>query len=94
MRDSPPQWLRDRLGPRPTGLGGVVWNEAAGRAAQHHTAYELPDTTCLGPQPRIIDRDAYATSHRHCVDAMARLTEIVGRTHAIETPGRSLGIEL
>jgi hypothetical protein len=67
---------------------------AAGRLAQHHTAFGLPDTALLGEPPRSLGNDAYASSHRAAVQAIERLDRALGRQPAIEPPQRSLGISL
>jgi hypothetical protein len=62
--------------------------------AQHHTAFEPPDTTLLGEPPHPLGNEACASSHRAAVQAIERLDWALGRQPAIEPPQRSLGISL
>jgi conjugative relaxase-like TrwC/TraI family protein len=88
----PPTRVVERLGPPPEGAAARLWLDAAGRLAQHHTAFGLPDTTLLGEPPRLMGDGAYASSHRAAVQAIGRLDRSLGAQ--IETPHRSLGLSL
>ncbi|MDP8950153.1 MAG: hypothetical protein M3N00_07925, partial [Actinomycetota bacterium] len=90
-----PTYVVDRLGPRPSaGPTAALWEDAAGQLMQHHTAFDLEDGTLLGQHPRLVEDDAYTTSHRAAVAAITRLDRALGRQPEIEPPHQSLGISL
>jgi hypothetical protein len=91
---SRPAKVIERLGPPPEGDAALLWLDAAGCVAQHHTAFELPRTTLRGEPPRSMSDDAYASSRRAVVQAVERLDRALGRQPAIEPPHRSLGLSL
>lgn len=85
----------EHLGPKPASAASAsLWLDAAGRLAQHRAAFEQPDATLLGRQPRLIGDDAYAASHRAAVEAMERFDRALGRQLEIEPPHRALGMSL
>ncbi len=89
----PPAYHIGRLGRRPAGGGAAaLWDDAAGRVAQHHAAFKMPEQKLLGPEPRLLDDNAYTASRGAAVAAIDRLDRVFGRQPEIEPPHRSLGI--
>lgn len=83
----------DRVGPRPRdAAAAALWDEAAGRLAQHQAAWEVSEGAGRRPQP--FGDDAYALSHRAAVATAERLDRALGRQPEIEPPHRSLGLSL
>ncbi len=90
-----PAMVMERLGPSPVrGPERDLWQDTAGRLAQHHAAFELHGTTLAGPTPRPFGPDAYAASHWAALQAVERLDRTLGRQPEIEPPHRSLGRSL
>ncbi len=90
-----PEVVLDRIGLSPSsGPERELWQDTAGRLAQHHLAFELHGTTLAGPTPRPFGQDAYAASHWAAVQAVERLDRALGRQPEIEPPHRSLGRSL
>lgn len=90
-----PAVVLERLGTPPVrGPERDLWQDTAGRLAQHHLAFELGGTTLAGPTPRPFGQDAYAASHWAAVQAVERLDRALGRQPEIEPPSRSLGRSL
>lgn len=70
----------DHLGPEPEGAAaGELWQDAAGRIAQHRAAFDITDGTLLGAQPSYFTVDAYAISHRAAVSSIDQLDRALGR---------------
>ena len=85
----PPDYLVDRLGPRPEyGAAANLWDEAAARIDQHCTAF---DVTTLG-RSRGWDDTAFDASQRAASKACDALDRTVGRVHAIEPLGLELSL--
>lgn len=85
----------EHLGRKPANeTDAALWIDAVGRLAQHHAAFDLPGTTLLGRQPRLIGDDVYASSHGAAAQAIDRLDRALGRQPEIEPPRQSLGISL
>ncbi len=85
----------EHLGRKPADdAGAALWVDAVGRLAQHHAAFELPGTTLLGRQPRLVGDDVYASSHQAARQAIDRLDRPLGRQPEIEPPHMSLGLSL
>jgi conjugative relaxase-like TrwC/TraI family protein len=84
--------ILDRLGSRPLDASGArLWEEAAGRLAQHQAAWDLPDV--IGRHPQLLGDDAYALSHQAAARTAEQLDRALGRVE-IEPPYRSMGISL
>ena len=78
------------IGDRPApGPAARQWDAAAGRLAQHQTAYDITDG--VGRLPRALERSAYIASREDVEDLISPLAQpAVGRRMQIE----SRGIEL
>ena len=89
-----PTTVRAAVGERPAAGGPLgLWEDAAGRLAQHHAAFESPSTTVDRQQFRSFD-DPYEVSNRAAVQALERLDRALGRQPEVEPPHRSLGLSL
>lgn len=83
----------DRVGRRPHDPAAAqLWDEAAGRLAQHQAAWDLADA--IGRRPQLLGDDAYALSHGAAVANVERLDRALGRELQIEPPSRSLSRSL
>jgi hypothetical protein len=90
-----PTVVIDVLGPRPhDGAGEALWEEAAGRLAQHHAAYGQPGGDLLGRKPRLMGDEAYAASYWPTAKAIEHLDHALGRAPEMEPPHHSLGRSL
>ena len=84
-----PDAVTNTLGHRPTpGPAARAWDHAAGRLAQHQTAFDITDG--LGPQPRWIDNTAYTQNHHELDELVSTLRPVPQRTIKIELPGIEL----
>lgn len=90
----PPDYVVERLGPRPkSGSAVELWDEAAARIDQHRVAFDVADVcpTLDSPLP-VWERSAFATSQREAANACDRLDRSLGRGREIEPPGLELEI--
>jgi conjugative relaxase-like TrwC/TraI family protein len=91
----PPDYVVDRLGPRPpAGQTAALWEDAAGQLMQHHTAFGVEGGAPLSRKPLPLDNDAYTASHRAATEAAARLDRALGRELEIAPPEQGLGLSL
>jgi conjugative relaxase-like TrwC/TraI family protein len=83
----PSPLLVAQLGPVPTDTEARGrWVEAAGRIAQHHALWPVPEGHLLGTRPRLVGQDEYAHTYRAVQQAVADLDSALGRRPNI--PGR------
>ena len=83
--------VRNRLGPVPSGKATrEAWIEAAGRMAQHQTAWDVPEKHILGRRPQTFRDDAYELTWHAAAESMSALDRSVGRPLQIEPPSRGL----
>ena len=84
---TPPGWMREALGERPTTPAAAHrWDDAARILARYRIAYEIPqDTTGLGERPpRGPQRDYY--------DIADRARQQLGREHERQAPGHDIDL--
>jgi len=96
LATDPPDYVIDRLGPRPERDSAVgLWDEAAARIDQHRSAFDLAvDGPALGSRAPVWEPSAFGTSQREAAAACERLDRSLGRGREIEPPGLELGIGL
>ncbi|MGH9164245.1 MAG: hypothetical protein ACRDZW_01880, partial [Acidimicrobiales bacterium] len=91
----PPAVVVKHLGSKPQhGASAHLWSNAAGRLAQHRAAFPQQSPALLGREPRMVEDDAYASSHRAATEAIERLGRNIGRHLEIEPLHRGLGRSL
>lgn len=84
---NPSPLLVAQLGPVPTEPEARGrWVEAAGRIAQHHALWPVPEGHLLGTRPRLVGQDEYAHTYHAVQQAVADLDSALGRRPNI--PGR------
>ncbi|HEV2068616.1 MAG TPA: MobF family relaxase, partial [Acidimicrobiales bacterium] len=88
-----PDYVLERLGPRPEGgAARDLWDEAAARLDQHTAAFDTTGSyPHLGRSPSWEDT-AVAVNGREVAQACERLDRSLGRAPAIEPPGLELGL--
>lgn len=81
------------VGPAPSDPAvRALWDEAAGRLAQHRLAFGVTGATLLGEKSRIVDDPAFAASWHVASQANDRLSRALGRQLTTEPPHRGLGL--
>jgi conjugative relaxase-like TrwC/TraI family protein len=94
LATEPPDYVVERLGPRPERGSAVgLWDEAAARIDQHRSAFDLAvDGPALGSRAPAWEPSAFGTSQREAAAACERLDRSLGRGREIEPPTLELGI--
>jgi len=80
---NPSPLLVAHLGPVPTETEARDrWVEAAGRIAQHHALWPVPEGHLLGTRPRVVGQNEYAHTYRAVQQAVAEFDEPQSRVRA------------
>jgi len=91
LAENPSDAVHDRLGPVPTGgTAREAWIEAAGRMAQHQTAWGVAEHYILGREPQMFNDHAYEITWRPAAEAVSTLDRSVGRALEREVLSRGL----
>lgn len=67
-----------------------LWITAAGRIAQHHALWPVPEGHVLGSRPPVMGHDDYAFTHYAVQRAVADLDRALTRVLTRAAPGLSL----